>query len=228
MPPSLNRARFTAHPTTQPTTPVSDDELWDLVDQARAGDSHAFTRFFDATVSAVFGYINRRLPGDRDLAEQITAEVYLGAWSGLRTLRRVASSPIAWLRTIAQRRVVDHHRSRKRHVLTLVGTPADLDTYRTAFSITGAPLDAPAAETRYEERSEARRVWSYAEQLTDDQHRVLRCRFWLGWSLEDTAAALGKPVAAVKSLQYRAIQSLRKQLTGSDLDPNAYAVLAAA
>lgn len=225
MPPSIDRARFTVHSTAQPT----DDDLWDLIDQARAGDHDAFGRFVDATVGAIRAFVRRRIQGDREAVEEITAEVYLGAWRGLRTLRRLTNSPMAWLRTIAQRRVVDHHRSgQQRHAAIPAGTPDDLAMLRAATGVGGAPLVDEATETYCVARDNARAVWSHAEQLTADQYRVLRCRFFLGWSMEATAAALGKPVASVKSLQHRAVRRLREQLAGSELDPAARRTLSAA
>lgn len=228
MPPSLNRARFAPRPSAAAAPAADDAELWDLVDRARDGDAAAFSRFFDATVSSVFAYVCRRLLGDRDAAEEIVTDVYLGAWRGLRTVRRVASSPIAWLRTIAQRRVIDHHRSRQRRNVSPAGAPTDLATMRGATTVTGDTLDAPPAEAHCVDHDQARGLWSHAEQLSADQHRVLRYRFWLGWSLQDTATALGKPVAAVKSLQYRALKNLREQLGGTELDPRVAATLVAA
>lgn len=220
--PPFNRARFT--PTRAAAQPAAGDvELWELVDQARAGDARAFGDFFDATVSTVYAYVYRRVTGDRETAEEITSDVYLAAWRAIDRVRRVSASPAAWLVTIAQRRVIDHYRSRARRNDFPAGSTLDVEAYRRGPGYAVRP-----AENVCIDRDEARALWRYAEQLTDDQHRVLRCRFWLGLSVDDTAAVMGKPRGAVKALQYRALQNLRAQLAGTELDPSDGAAFAAA
>jgi RNA polymerase sigma-70 factor (ECF subfamily) len=49
-------------------------------------------------------------------------------------------------------------------------------------------------------------------QLSDDQRDVLLLRVVADLSLEQTAAALGKRVGAVKALQHRALATLRRVL----------------
>lgn len=222
----FNRARFT-RPGADTQPAASDAELWDLVDQARAGDARAFRRFVDATVSNVYAYICRRI-GDREAAEEITSDVYLAAWRALDRVRRVAASPAAWLRTIAQRRVIDYYRGRQRRNTVPVGAPVDLAAYRPTFTVAGAGLTAPPAESIYLERDQSRALWAQVQQLSADQCRVIRCRFGWGLSIEETAAALGKPPTAVKTLQYRAVRTLRQRLDGTSLAPTRRAQAAAA
>jgi RNA polymerase sigma-70 factor (ECF subfamily) len=50
------------------------------------------------------------------------------------------------------------------------------------------------------------------KDLSEDYQQVLTLRFVNGFSLEETAKTMHKSVGAVKVLQYRAVQSLRKQL----------------
>jgi len=49
-------------------------------------------------------------------------------------------------------------------------------------------------------------------KLTPDQQNVLALRFGSGYSLEETANVIGKRVNAVKQLQLRALESLRRHL----------------
>ena len=52
----------------------------------------------------------------------------------------------------------------------------------------------------------------YLDLLTDDQREVVWLRFGLDFSLEETAAAVGKDPQAVAALSYRALQRLRRLL----------------
>jgi RNA polymerase sigma-70 factor (ECF subfamily) len=46
--------------------------------------------------------------------------------------------------------------------------------------------------------------------LTDDQRQVIVLKFFEGLTNNEVAVSLKKPVGAVKSLQHRALQSLRR------------------
>jgi RNA polymerase sigma-70 factor (ECF subfamily) len=47
--------------------------------------------------------------------------------------------------------------------------------------------------------------------LTDAQHEVVVLRLAVGLSLEETAEIVGRPVTAVKRLQARALDRLRRE-----------------
>ncbi|WP_431935747.1 RNA polymerase sigma factor [Micromonospora sp. RP3T] len=191
-------------------------ELWDLLDQARAGDRDAFGRFYTATSPTIYGLIYRRVLGDRDAAADVLSEVYLAAWRTLPGIRRRAESPLAWLATIARCKVIDRHRAQSRRPCVAVGSADDLaDTWTPD----GLLLTTRSAEQHTLDRATAREVWQHAEQLAPDQHRVLRARYWFGMSVTDTAAAIGRTAAETRQLQYRALENLRAQLRGTTLDP---------
>ena len=48
--------------------------------------------------------------------------------------------------------------------------------------------------------------------LTPDQRQVILLKFFEGWNNASIAAAINKPVGAVKSLQHRALKALRRVL----------------
>jgi RNA polymerase sigma-70 factor (ECF subfamily) len=59
---------------------------------------------------------------------------------------------------------------------------------------------------------ELQQVRSALALLTPDQRQVITLKYLEEWENEDIARALNKPVGAVKSLQHRAIESLRRLL----------------
>ena len=59
---------------------------------------------------------------------------------------------------------------------------------------------------------ELQQVRSALALLTPDQRQVIMLKYLEEWENEDIARALNKPVGAVKSLQHRAIESLRRLL----------------
>jgi RNA polymerase sigma-70 factor (ECF subfamily) len=92
-----------------------------------------------------------------------------------------------------------------------------MDHRRQAASLPLDEADLPAEpavqdEDEHERRSARQALW----RLTPDQRQVIVLKYYQGLSNEEVAAALDKPVGAVKSLQHRALDALRRMLTGPE------------
>ena len=85
-----------------------------------------------------------------------------------------------------------------------------------------AAPEGPSARTEREQEQRAVRqaLW----RLTPDQRQVIVLKFFQGVSNDEAAAALDKPVGAVKSLQHRALDALRRMLTDPQGDMERVAV----
>jgi RNA polymerase sigma-70 factor, ECF subfamily len=92
----------------------------------------------------------------------------------------------------------------------------------------GVRVDEPSLElaarsnsrqTQQTELEESeRRAWviRQVDELPDDQRRVVRLRFAEEKSISEIAAELGRSEGAVKQLQFRAFQTLRKELLSNE------------
>jgi RNA polymerase sigma-70 factor (ECF subfamily) len=92
------------------------------------------------------------------------------------------------------------------------GTAGDLDAVQ-------AVATDPLAELP--ERLAAADLASLLGTLTDDQRDVLLLRIVADLSVAETAAVLGKPTGAIKSLQHRALAALARALTSVPVSPTA-------
>ena len=113
-------------------------------------------RIYDETLDAFYGYASRRCGGQRELAEDVTQEVWLRA---VREWRRtgVPDSPLAWLTTVARNLILNHLRRREAISLDLV-SPAEVlaavesntvsDSAEVASIVSQALLRLPKAEAR--------------------------------------------------------------------------------
>lgn len=105
-------------------TAETDDEL------LASGDSHDFALFYDRNVASLLGYFARRT-GDPELAADLTAETFASAIVAQRRYRADRGPAVAWLYTIAARRLADYHRRgaverRMRRALAMERPPLDV------------------------------------------------------------------------------------------------------
>ena len=168
-----------------------------LIRRAQEGDKQAIGEIYRMHVDVIYRYIWTRVRDD-NVAEDLTAQVFLKALEGLPSYRPSGKPFLAWLYRIAYARVVDHWRKQERRV--------------------EVPLEEtlPAREPRPGELLEAEADWVTAidlvAQLTDDQQDVVILRFIGEMSLAQVAETLGKTVGATKAIQYRALASLARLL----------------
>jgi RNA polymerase sigma-70 factor (ECF subfamily) len=149
-------------------------------------------------VDRVYGLMFAKV-GNRADAEDLTAEVFLAALRPLRvsaTVGEVRAYLLATARTV----LAGHWRRTLGREITTI--PEDLDQ--------PAPTPAPSAPTGSPQPGEAGRVAAQAATilaaLPEQYQRILRLRFLEGYSVGDTAAALGVTVGNAKVLQHRALR----------------------
>jgi RNA polymerase sigma-70 factor (ECF subfamily) len=175
------------------TIPLARLEDADLLARVRAREPAALAELYDRYAPALYAYLYRRL-GDRPLAEDLTADVFLSALAALQGGRFAHDSLRAWLYRLAHNRLVDHYRRAERAPLLLDDAAA-------------APDDVPEAAGK---RRQAAWVRAALRTLTDDQQQIIMLRFGDGLSAPAIAAALGKTEQAIRALQHRALAALRR------------------
>jgi RNA polymerase sigma-70 factor (ECF subfamily) len=172
-------------------TQITDDDR--LLIEAAQADPARFLDVYERYVDRIYAFVSRRT-GNRAAAEDITSQVFEHA---LRTIGRFEwrGVPVsAWLFRIAANALTDYWRERARDA-------AD------------APADVPdAAEVEDIERRIT--LYRHVGQLPELQRRVIRMRFIEEKSIRDVATALGRSEGAVKQLQLRALDNLRRSMGG--------------
>ena len=192
--PDLDADRGTvAHSRPTGIGEVAFDEL------CRAALSHepwACRQLYDDYAARVLGYL--RAQGARE-PEDLTSEVFLRVFDRLPQFTGDEPHFRSWLFTIAHRILIDDVRRRQRRPQTTV-LGVDVET-RAIGDVEHEALANVGAE------------WADAmlETLPPDQRAVVALRVTADLSLEQVADILGKRVGAVKSLQHRALESLRRR-----------------
>lgn len=169
-----------------------------LVARAQGGEVNAIGALYDQHRESIFRYLWLRL-GDQQLAEDLTGDVFMRMLDALPRYQASGSPFRAWLYRIAHNLVVDHFR-RANHHLTI---PID--------EIEDHGADDDPSFT-IEQTLLTERLNDALAQLDQNQREAVTLRFLLGLSLQETARALGKSEAAIKSLQHRGLGALRRAL----------------
>src|SRR6185369_11138704 len=143
----------------------------------------------DRYVHRVYGFVSRRV-GNRATAEDITSTVFEQALAHLPKFEWRGVPFAAWLIRIAANALADHWR-------------------RTARE--GGDAVAEMPEQGETDAIEQRAIlFQLVGRLPDLQRRVIELRFGEEKSIRDIAAALQRTEGAVKQLQLRALENLRK------------------
>ena len=163
---------------------------------ARTGESWAYQRIFDWLARPVAAYLRGAGVEDPD---GIANEVFLRVFGSIDRFEGTEGRFRSWAFAIAHNLVIDDRRRRSRRPLQ---APLEGDVGPAALGAEDVTLLALGDE----------RVRDLLAELAPDQRDVVLLRIVADLSIEDTALALGKKPGAVKSLQHRALASLRRRI----------------
>ncbi len=180
-----------------------------LLARARRGDQRAVMEIYERYFQPIYQFIRLRTD-DSALAEDITATVFVKLIEALRGRNAPTHSLRGWLFQVARNTLARQWGRDKRYPVT---TLDDWDAQASGDD------DIEAQMLRTIDINRARRA---LRQLTADQQEVLILRFNQALSLEETADVMGKNVGAIKSLQSRAINTLRAVLGVAESEADGY------
>ena len=178
-------------------------EVWALVERAQAGEAEAFGLIYDRYFDTVFRFVYFRV-GNRQLAEDLTADTFLRALKRIGSFTWQGRDLGAWLVTIARNLVADHFKSGRYRLEVTTGDV--LDAEREDRGPEGSPESAVVDHITNVELLKA------VKQLNPEQQECIVLRFLQGFSVAETAQAMGKNEGAIKALQYRAVRALARLL----------------
>jgi len=175
----------------------------ELLDSAKSLDSRALAAIYDSFNRGIYLY-SLRLLGEPDLAEECVAETFSRFLHALHKGRGPKKYLQAYLYRIAHNWITDSYRSHFRLSTELDENLAD----------EARPSLPQGLDTKLEQA----RMCAALRQLSGEQRQVIALRFLEGWEYEDVAAALNKPLGAIRALQHRAIANLRKMLAEDEIE----------
>ena len=168
-----------------------------LLVEAAQKDPARFAELYEINCERVYAFVVRRV-GDRHAAEDLTSEVFHKALANVRRFEWRGAPFAAWLLRLAANAIADRAQ-RARRELAVDGPPE-------------AGVDA-TTDVGLEEVERRARLFRLVDRLPADQRRVVAMRFAEEKSISEIAAELHRSEGAIKQLQFRALQNLRKRFT---------------
>ncbi len=166
--------------------------------RAQRGDARAFEELVRANWEVMFR-VAVLVTGDAAEAEDVAQEALVKSWRALARFR--AGEPVRpWLLTI----VANEARNRRRSA----GRRSQLVLRAAREAVSGDA--APSPETTLLTAEDRSQLLARLEALPEQARLVLVCRYLLGLSEQETAAAVGVRRGTVKSRTARALERLRE------------------
>jgi RNA polymerase sigma-70 factor, ECF subfamily len=169
----------------------------DLASGFADGDDSCLEESFQRWGSLIYTVAYRALNSSSE-AEDITQQVFVGAWQARAGYRESQGSLPGWLLGIARHRIVDRQRARGR----------DLRLVRAVTSDANVQVKQEPLATLIDRLVLADEI----QRLPDPRGTILRMAFWEGQSYSQIAEQLELPLGTVKSHSRRALRQLRARL----------------
>jgi RNA polymerase sigma-70 factor (ECF subfamily) len=162
--------------------------------RAAALEPEALSEIYDQYSGKIYSYIYHRT-GDSRVAEDLTGDVFVRMLEAVRSDRAWTTSLQGWLYRIAHNLVVDHFRRQSKR--------------------DGPELDARwmASEdptNSFEGLFSSHQLRIAMRFLTEEQRQVIVLKFGEGLSNAEVAEVMGKTEGAIKALQHRGLEAMRR------------------
>lgn len=192
---------------TENTRPIETDEA--LMVRFQSDDEEAFKMLFDRYSKRLINFAYRFLFSQEE-AEDVAQRVLLTLYQ--KKSRYDPQRPFRpWLFSIASRLMSNRLRDRKRHPHVSLDYQSDEDSsVGLAHNIPDA--SSPSSDRVAEKREVARAVQTALAVLPENQHAAVVLSRFEDLSYEEIAQVMDTSISTVKSLLFRARQTLKKEL----------------
>ena len=178
--------------------PAADENESALVERART-EPDAFGQLYERYVDRVYSYIYHRVGNVQD-AEDLTARTFYRALEKLDTYEDRGLPFSAWLFRIAHNLVANWHRDHSRRQVF------SLEKFWWRSHDGARPDEAVEAEAEREE------LWEAINRLPEERRNLLLYKLNTTLSNLEIGELMNKSESAIKSLYFRTLSALRKDL----------------
>ena len=169
-----------------------------LIEMAIGGEASAFGSLYDYYQPKIYRFVFIKV-SRREEAEDLTHQVFVNAWLNIKNYREMGFPLGSWLYQIARNQVIDYYRTRKKE-----SSLEEMDS--EYFAVRND------SEYAFDADLEMARVKGAVQKLKPEQQDIIILRFVEDLSPKEIAEVIGKSEGAVKLIQHRALNQLRKLL----------------
>ena len=178
-----------------------------LIDRLCSGDQTAFCDLVGQYKKKVY-YLAYDITGDHHEAEDVSQEVFMKAFRALKTFRRDAKMS-SWLHQITVNSSID---SLRRKSVRHAKSTGELDHVSTQENLVASVAHNFDPVQSTESAQIQNRISQALQKISPKERTVFVMCHYNGLKLNETAEILNVTIGTVKSLLFRAIRKLRKEL----------------
>ena len=179
-----------------------DNELMNLLDRVATRDEAALKLLYDHTASRLYG-LALRILRNKEWAEDVLQESFLGIWRNAGTYRDSLSPPLAWMGMLVRSRALDFLRRRRAERLHINASIEDVEELPQDEDARGPLQLAQASE-------QAAALHQCLQRLEPPQRQVVSLAYLRDLSHSELASSLKLPLGTVKTWMRRSLEQLRK------------------
>lgn len=180
-----------------------------LIERAKT-DSEAFGQLYDEHYLVVFNYVLRRT-GDAQLAQDLTADVFIKALTKMHSFAWLGRPFAAWLYRIAGRSIADHFRGKHTKNISLEVLMDELGF--EPVDETDIHQTLVETETALERHQQYTQVREHLKTLPTKYQEVFALRYFEKKSIAEIAVITARREGTVKSLLSRGAKKIREKMT---------------
>lgn len=181
------------------------ENIRDIIERIRAGDTEAYGFVYDAYVEPIYRFIFFKV-ATKEVAQDLTSEVFLKVFHYIQSKERQIDHLRALLYTTARNSVIDHYRQEGRIEIE--------DNEEAQENLVG--IKTEDVEELLDTKLTVERIELVIGSLKQEWRDVVILRFVEDYSHKEIAQMLGKKEGAIRVALHRALTEIRKQLGTTD------------
>lgn len=168
-----------------------------IVKKAKDGEVEAFGLLYDHYLSKIYRFVLLKV-SHREEAEDLTHQTFLKAWENINQYNFKGYSFGAWLYRIARNIIVDYYRAGRSET--------------SIESVSEIAVEGISMGDAVDKKIEWESLVKFIGRLKEMEQEVVIMRFVEDLPLKETAEAVNKSEGAVKLIQHRAMNNLKKMI----------------
>lgn len=160
-------------------------------------DAKHFPEFYRSNVKRIYRFLYFRVKGNKDVAEDLTQDVFLKALKAFESYDPKVSES-SWLYTIARNHLINYVQKER--------PGASLE------EIENTVWDREQWDDKLASNYDQGRLLKAIEKLPFDDRKIVQLKYIEGWSYEEIAPIIGKNAVALRVQSFRALKTLKKIL----------------